>query len=254
MKPKRQKPKPLYKSPIWPIQKVLDTLGKRYRKANALYVPVLLSEKPKPYQYPSAQAENHMKGKTFIETFENFVLNKRKNHFRIEIQTQGLRAVEARNTIVLMDMSKKKQKIVLARIGIGFDKDAIIIEVVQGRKKGEEERNAFKSLVQKNWTTFMIEKIEDRAKKCGFKEIKIRRPETLTAYQLQKPEIQRQIRILYYSIAKSMNFKKRGPYFVKNLWFLLNVTLFFLYSKQLILQKIFFEKKSFLSKNLSFLK
>ncbi len=217
MKPKRQKPKPLYKNPIWPIQKVLDVLGKRYRKANAVYVPVLLSATTKPYQYPSAQVENHKKGIKFIETFENLTLSKRKNHFGVEVQTQGLRAVEAKNTIVLMDLSKKDKKTVLARIGLGFDKEAIIIEVVQGRKKGEEERNAFKSLVQKNWTTFMIEKIEENAKKCGFKEIKIRRPETLTAYQLQTPQIKRQIRILYYSIAKSMNFRKRGPYFIKNL-------------------------------------
>lgn len=217
MKPKRQKPKPLYKTPMWPIQKVLDALGKRYRKANALYVPMLVSTRSKPYQYPSAQTENHKNGKLFIKLFENFVVKKRKNHFGVELQTKEFRAVEAKNTVVLTDKSEKGKETVLARIGIGFDKEALIIEVIQGRKKGEEKRNIFRSIIKTNWTNFMIQQIEKNARKCGFNEIKIRRPETLNAYQLQNQEIKEQMRILYYSIAKAMGFEKKGPYFVKKL-------------------------------------
>lgn len=96
-------------------------------------------------------------------------------------------------------------------------KNAIIIEVIQGRKKGEYQRNVFRSLTKSNWPTVMLEQIEKNARECGFKEIKIRRPETLHAYQLQTPKVKEQMRKLYYSIAKALGFRKKGPYFEKNL-------------------------------------
>ncbi len=212
----RKKPKSLYKSPSRLIQTIIDLKGKKYKRKNAINVITPMKPKKEPYQYQTARNESHEKGKRFLKTFKKFEIRKRKNNFVVEAKTQGTCAIESKNTIVLIDRSKRKPS-VLARIGIGFEKEAIILEVIQGRKKGEEERNAFRSLTKSNWPNFMINQIEQHARECGFKEIKIRRPETLHAYQLQGPEIQKQIRTLYYSIAEKMGFEKKWPYFEKKL-------------------------------------
>jgi hypothetical protein len=63
----------------------------------------------------------------------------------------------------------------------------------------------------------MVKMIEEHAKRCGLQVAKIRRPETLYAYQLQGKKVQEQIRTLYYSIAKARGYKTQGAFFVKRL-------------------------------------
>jgi len=217
MASKRQKPKPLYKSPISVIQRIIDFRGTRYRKAHAKHVKSPINPRAKQYQYPTALQETHRKGNTFLERFKTIEFKKRKNNFSVELKTHGMSAVEAKNAVVLIDKTKSTSDRTLARIGIGFEGECVVIEVVQGRKRGETARNVFRSMVKSNWTTYLIERIEETAKESGFKQIKLRRPETLLAYQLQDSKTKEQIRTLYYSIAKAMGFETRWPYFEKKL-------------------------------------
>lgn len=214
---KRIKPAPRYKSPSRPLQTVLDLFGKMYRKRKAVNISIPMKPKPEPYQYPTAQKLTPA-GKKFIETFQTRTTIKRRKHFTVEIVSDRHATVESKNALVLIDKkSSTPNGSIIARIGIGFEENAIVMEVVQGRKKGEKQRQEYISLTKENWTTGMIKMIEEHARNCGVRFAKIRRPETLYAYQLQGKEVQEQIRTLYHSIASAMGYKPKGAFFVKQL-------------------------------------
>jgi|GEM_PF-2634980 len=214
---KRTKPAPRYKSPSKPLQSILNLFGKIYRKRNAVKISTPMKPKPEPYQYPSAQNLTPA-GKRFIETFQTRTTIKRRKHFTVEIVSDRHATIESKNALVLIDKkSSTPNGSIIARIGIGFEENAVVMEVVQGRKKGERQRQEYISLTKENWTTGMIRMIEEHARQSSIRFAKIRRPETLYAYQLQGKEVQEQIRTIYYSIARSMGYEPKGAFFVKQL-------------------------------------
>lgn len=117
----RKKPEPLYKRPLWIIQKVIEIKGIIYKRQNARLVSAPMKRRKEPYQYPTAQNESHKKGKLFLDTFKKFEMRKRKNGFIVESRTQGYCTIESKNAIVLVDTSSGRNS-VLARIGLGFEK------------------------------------------------------------------------------------------------------------------------------------
>jgi len=219
MKQHRGKPKPLYRTPVWPTQAVLNLKGVLYRRKMVKRTRVIYAD----HVYPTAAAKSSMQ-REFVRGFKNKRLEKRGNQFAVELNIVSSPAIEAETTIAISDYKGiGGQKRTLAFVGIGFDAESVIIEVIQGRKRfaggadSQLARQRFASIAGRNWPNFLIEQVEANARKMHLSKVRIKRPETLTAYQEADKKIRRQIRLLYYSAANAMGYRKAWPYFEKDL-------------------------------------
>jgi hypothetical protein len=220
MKTGRKPRRRFYKTPFWITQRVLDSRGERY------YGRATGNHKVK---YPTAVGRGGEKiGQQFIESFPKHVLKKRKRVFSIGI---GPTKHESYLGLVIHLGSKYRgQKI--ASVKLGFEKDAVVIESIQGIDKTKKDLDAFKNLAGMPWANYLLQQVEEHARKHGFKYVKIRRPETLDYYGAPMTEsaefqtfdfgsetraIREDMRKLYYSVAHAMKYKRMFPFFVKEL-------------------------------------
>ena len=120
-----------------------------------------------------------------------------------------------------------------AEIKIGLDKErnALIIEAIQGRRGAISDLKRFEKAVGKPWPNHLMELIEKHARKNFFKTIEIRVPESL--YYYHKPmagtvhtkeerkekikQIRKRMRIMYNGVADALGYKRKGVFFVKEL-------------------------------------
>jgi hypothetical protein len=137
---------------------------------------------------------------------------------------------KTRENTLLESRPKLKATAILGHLAIGFEKDAIIIEAIKGptttngKQKYRTLLNEFWRITKQKPLEKMLQEAENHAKSLGFKEIKIRRPETLCFYEnpfieSDKPlnEIRANMKILYGRIAKNRGYTKEEFYYVKKL-------------------------------------
>jgi hypothetical protein len=135
----------------------------------------------------------------------------------------------------LRDTIKKPEKTkflpeALAEARLSFEKNAVIVTALQGKRSKKNWLDRFKSITKYSWAEYLIERIEEHAKRNGFDKIKIVVPETLPYYKepyipltvgLYKgttPEkIRASMKRLYDGVAKKMGYTKKGDYFIKEL-------------------------------------
>ena len=172
-------------------------------------------------------------GKPFIELFPATTVRAPEANFRIEpTETMG----ESPIGIGIFHDAQYGHGEPLARIKLGFEKKAVIVEAIQGARPSDnkyiasnpELMRAFKTATGKTWPRFLIEKIEAHAKEMGFKRVKIIKPEFNSYYHAhlidrngkiepQSPSVQRRMHALYYGVARRMHYREEGNYFVKEL-------------------------------------
>ncbi len=191
-------------------------------------------------------------GKLFITSFPKIVLaGKKRSRFNIEID---YRLVGPRVKVVLkkellgkanpaFGMEKKFKKELdaiarpeIARIMLGFEKRAIVIELMQGgydlKHKIEADLDRFRKMHGQQWASYLVETIERHAKKSGFRQVKIRDPTTTYWYknpairdeiynpatnEQTKEKIRKNIKKLYEAVANELHYIKEGDFFIKEL-------------------------------------
>lgn len=183
-------------------------------------------------------------GKQFIDSFSDRVLRgvKRKR-FVISLQPVGL---ECANSITIehQDITRVTKAVAdlkqphagIARLGLGFERKAIIVEMIQG-KKGmltafDQFRQSPDNPKQMPWADFLLKKVENHAIKHGFTSVKIRIPQTTYYYwnpmistagktreqiKKEKREIQEIMEKRYKLIANDNGYEIKGKFFVKEL-------------------------------------
>ena len=117
----------------------------------------------------------------------------------------------------------------IMNVGFGF-KGRTIIMIPQGKKPDINEPRKVRQLLGRFQTAtgkypanYLVEAIEEHARRHGFKTAKIPIPESLYHYQnpYAKPEeipkIQERMRKMYAAIASAMGYRERGLYYVKKL-------------------------------------
>ncbi|MFA4855068.1 MAG: hypothetical protein WC634_00590 [archaeon] len=112
----------------------------------------------------------------------------------------------------------------LAEAKLGFGQGVVVIESLQGTQGLHKKLNEFRHNFRSPWANFLIQKVEEHARKCGFEWVAIRRPETLfyydkpvrTASEKEKEEIRARMRLLYNNAANAMGYRKAGYYFFVN--------------------------------------
>jgi hypothetical protein len=114
----------------------------------------------------------------------------------------------------------------IAHVKLGFESKAVIVEAMQGDKGRQPEFERFREMHGKPWANYLIEKLEEHAKKTGFKKVKIRVPESLYYYHYKEVdskvkkkdrEVQEEMEALYNSVAEAMGYRRKGNFFVKEL-------------------------------------
>lgn len=186
-----------------------------------------------PYRYKTASQHNAaLFGKEFIETFPKTELRgKKRKKFVVSIckaffessYSVGLRAKATGS-------GKEISEFAFANAKLGFQKNTLIVEALNATKGKQPELERFREMHGKPWANYLLEKAEEHARKCGFKKVKIRTPESLYYYhyanlgkgkkqdkEKQKREIQERMEALYSKVAKAMGYKRRGAFFVKRL-------------------------------------
>ncbi len=179
-------------------------------------------------------------GLPFLQSFPRFSIRgiKRKR-FSVSVSTCDFDYESPVSiTLHLQDMSKapnkktmKKEAQLLSEARLGFEKDSVKVEALQINSILEDKipeirqwLDRFKSKTGKPWANFLVQKIEDQARKLGLKQVKITIPERLYYYQnpFVKPgqtvkKIRKGMRELYYGVANAMDYRIEGDYFVKDL-------------------------------------
>lgn len=120
----------------------------------------------------------------------------------------------------------KQGQSTIARLSTGFEKDTLIIESMQNSPNKNNLLNEFRRLSKKQTLQFMLDEVQRLAKERRFKEIKIRRPQTLYWYQkaiaadnlknpLTRKQTQANMRTLYQKVALRNGFTTTPAFFVK---------------------------------------
>ncbi|MDD3083717.1 MAG: hypothetical protein PHP82_01715 [Candidatus ainarchaeum sp.] len=182
-------------------------------------------------QYNSGREKNYyLYGKKFSESFPEKIIVFNKNKYKISCVNS---LFEGQKEIQLEQFFDKKTSIKTARLCIGFEKNTLVIESIQGTRGLNTHLNKFRRIEDKksgktkgeHAFNFLLQQIESHAKKQGFKEVKIRVPESLYSYWfpnlekvgLNQKQIQTKMKILYEKVATSCKYVRKGNFFVKKI-------------------------------------
>ncbi|MFA5763716.1 MAG: hypothetical protein WC915_02800 [archaeon] len=118
---------------------------------------------------------------------------------------------------------RKTPLLELEKICVGFTKDSLIIESMQGVNGRKTNARDYRKKFGFSLTT-LISVIEGQAKSHGFSKIKIRIPESLYSYWYpaartpeEIPQIRERITKLYEKVAQTLGYERRGNFFVKSI-------------------------------------
>jgi hypothetical protein len=181
-------------------------------------------------KYPSGTEENYAKfGKGFVNWFKPREYKEGGKSFAMYSKTS---AYEATYEIILIAKEKTVQRHTkqiqawdrhLAHLRIGFEKNSLIIEAMQTEINVNNYLNSFRRATKEKPLDKMLKEAEQTARLVGFKQVKIRKPQTLFYYmnpantRLSDKSIQRNMRILYGRIAKANGYKEEEFYYTKTL-------------------------------------
>jgi hypothetical protein len=204
-----------------PIIKIISV-----KRKQAISKAIKKREKYTPFITAEDQAYKKC-GRSFLKNFKPIIFNGR-NKRKYQILSAG-RCSESANTIsIKLIMPETYHKNDIAHIGIGFEKNALIIEVMQTENPQHSKKylNEFRRTTKTQPLNWLLKQAETRAKQFGFKEVKIRAPETMKWYNdpwtwtnktLNTEEIRTNMRVLYNKIAKSEGYKRKGIFYIKQL-------------------------------------
>lgn len=166
------------------------------------------------------------RGKPFIETFLAHTIE--RSNYDVAV---GIGNFESGICIGIYPRLFKPQAFQLttpiAQLKIGFARNTVVIESMQGKKGKAKEIMEINKEAGEPWPNFLLGEIETHARACGFKTIRIRKPETLYYYKhpatpgFNQPEkveqLRQRMRNLYYHAAEAKGYQEEKGYFVKKL-------------------------------------
>jgi hypothetical protein len=184
---------------------------------------------------PFRTAYNLKLGKRFLDSFKPIRITGKKGVY-YEVN-QFSNAHESPNSLLLKADRENVSSHAdffprqLAYVGLGFKRNAVIIEAMSGEQRVRKILNQFtRDNSGEHAFNFLIRLVEEHAKKNGFSKVMIRLPETLYYYktpyttlsgpvkEVEKIEkIRNQMRKLYGTVAEAMGYERKRRFFVKKL-------------------------------------
>ncbi len=179
---------------------------------------------PNEVMFPTATPKAILRfGKPFIETFP-------KKQISPELSvTLGAGTSESPISIKIeKEMLDPKDNefghsaIVEARIG--FERKALIVEAIQGVKNRKKEIRELWKHIHVPWPNYLLEQIEEHARACGLKQVKIRKPATLYYYKKPAvenrdniPAIRKRMEEMYRKAAAARGYQAEGAFYIKKI-------------------------------------
>lgn len=163
-------------------------------------------------------------GRNFFKEFKEKKINGKNKSFNIE-KGRPTTSLESTHNILISIKENYFNK-TISWVGIGFEKESLIIEVMQNNKYNDKKYfNDFRRTTKTQTLNYLLQTTEKHAKKLGFKQIKIRKPQTLYWFEdpsikdtnLNQKQIKQNIKILYNRIAKKEGYKEEKFYYTKKL-------------------------------------
>jgi hypothetical protein len=122
----------------------------------------------------------------------------------------------------------------VGHISLGYSKNILYIEAIQGGYGKRKEQDQVRQVIGEHWPNYLVGLAEREAKKQGFKQVRIRVPESLYAYHHPSSAIytpnssaserrktlvehRTQMRTLYDTVATSMCYTRRGLVYIKKI-------------------------------------
>lgn len=204
------------------------TVLSRYRRERG-YLAMKVGCSKKSGAYKTANSERiETYGKEFVETFPKITLKGKKR--RAFVVDTGHSCLESRKSVRLAVYNAEAGKVKgipadVAFLKLGFSKNAAIVEAIQGTAGWQPEFERFRALHGKPWANYLVEKLEEQARRTGFRQVKIRAPESLFWYYHKSKdesnsdylERRKRMEALYNNVANAMGYSRKGNFFVKGL-------------------------------------
>lgn len=168
-------------------------------------------------------------GKPFITSFSTKTLSGKGVKFSTRLSKSENESPIALSLNYALAGGKRKR---LAEARLSFEPESVIIEAIQGRNS-KEMISRFKGDSGMTWAEFLMQQVEENARKAGMSAVKIKRPERLESYkdpfneiiysgerfgaEKEVERIRDAMRALYYGLAKKLGYRKEEEYFVKTL-------------------------------------
>jgi hypothetical protein len=204
-------------------------LTSKLLRRSPVYSPILS------YFIPEKRTESTRKTATRenIQRFGGplFVLSRKRKIAKGKYVARIERSFHESGISYVVEANYSSGSIPLCCLKIGFDRQAVIIEAMQGEAEFGREIKEMNQKLGKPWANYLLQCVETDARRAGYTQVKIRRPETLYYYEHgvldtytdrnqavgQNPEVQKRMREMYGLIAKRMGYRKEGDFFVKDL-------------------------------------
>jgi hypothetical protein len=174
-------------------------------------------------KYSTASSKAYLThGRNFFGVFSTVKIQGRKEIYTISSTPFVIESPHGLELTYSSTRGNKKSGS-LGKVGLGFTKDALIIEVIQGKKGTSPEQDRFRQTpkVNTHWANYLLTLIEKQARELGFSEMKIRVPESLYSYHFSSASDMKRVRkemdAFYYTLATACGFKQKGLFFVKSL-------------------------------------
>ena len=180
-------------------------------------------------RYETASLEAfHQFGKAFFDTLPSVKISRKKNKFEISKIDNASHEASVRLRIVGLNRFQRERIYyddALAWASLGFEREAVIVEAIQGQVNGKAKLEVFSSIFGKHWSKALLDIVEENAKKHGFKSVKIRIPESLAYYWNPVgvtgiktiAKIRRDMRNHYNGLASALGYKRKGIFYIKKL-------------------------------------
>lgn len=138
-----------------------------------------LLDAPEKYQKVSSAAIAQF-GRPFLGSFNTLHFYFKNQKFEV-----GLRRVagESRAGITISIPEQFVGPTAVGFVKLGFDRGAILIESIQGKKGKSRLLNLFEKAVKMPWPKVVVKKIEAVGRRMGYTEIRFRDVETIYSYQ-----------------------------------------------------------------------
>jgi hypothetical protein len=190
-----------------------------------------------PFRHKSASVQRLRNfGRTFTDGFSPILLRNGNAVVRVNIDHAkyesplGLTFSIARPTG--KRVRKKKAVIQTAQLKLGFEKDSVVVEAINGLVEDPTTMRRLNEMLGEPWPNCGLRIIEERARKLGFRSVVIRDPRTNYWYEtpyewsieyghtvisdpIRKKQIQDRMKQFYALIAKKNGYRRIEGNYVK---------------------------------------
>jgi len=177
-------------------------------------------------RYGSASSESYKRyGREMLEGMPHRVFfGAAGRSYKINWNAFSIESNNAVEIVAGLPAQKGRVERSIAMVSVGFEKNAVIIEAMQANINAKTLLNEFRRAAKEKPLDKILQELEEISRKKGFRQVKIRRPETLDYFEkpvnrlnMTTKQTRRQMKILYQRVALHNGYAPERFFYVKRL-------------------------------------